>query len=86
MSKHGPVVIGVIIAVALIIFILLVPAGEAETRFHTVYADDVYIIIVDMRTGVEYIRTPRGGITALIDSYGNPVLYPGFDAREDRTL
>ena len=83
-----PVIIGAIIVAVLILCILMIPTGEPDqsTRFRTIYADDVYIIIVDQRTGVEYIRDVRGGICPLIDSYGSPVLYPGFDAREDRPV
>lgn len=62
------------------------PAGTLASRFKVVYDDSAYRVIVDMRTGVEYIWTPRGGICALLDSYGNPVLYPAFDAREDRPV
>lgn len=62
------------------------PAGTLASRFKVVYDDSAYRVIVDQRTGVEYIWTPRGGICALIDSYGNPVLYPAYDAREDRPV
>ena len=42
-------------------------------------------IYVDVQTGVEYVRF-RGGnaIAPLINSYGAPLIYPGFDGREDR--
>ena len=71
--------------------ILVLRAGEIDddlpaSRFKLIYDDAQYRVIVDQRTGVEYIRDVRGGICALIDSYGNPVLYPGFDAREDRPV
>lgn len=70
--------------------ILVLRAGEIDdlpaSRFKLIYDDAQYRIIVDQRTGVEYIRDARGGICVLIDSYGNPVLYPGFDAREDRPV
>lgn len=71
--------------------ILVLRAGEIDddlpsSRFKTVYDDAQYRIVVDQRTGVEYIQTTRGGICVLIDSYGNPALYPGYDAREDRPV
>lgn len=40
-------------------------------------------IYADLQTGVEWIQ--RGGAFApAVDSYGRPLLWPGFDAREDR--
>ena len=43
--------------------------------------DDIYVY-ADMQTGVEYVFAPRGGVCPLIDSNGDPYLFPGFDARE----
>lgn len=40
-------------------------------------------IYVDKHTGVEYVSV-YGDIEMLVDSYGNPLLYPAFDAREDK--
>ena len=42
-----------------------------------------YTILVDMETGVEYVCFFNSG-SVLVDSYGNPILYPAFDAREDK--
>lgn len=55
-------------------------------RFEVVAEYDDCKILVDTETGVEYAR--RLGyncLSVLLDSYGNPLLFPGFDAREDRT-
>lgn len=72
---------------------LLCGCGHADTdtldghgkRFQTIYTDQRWNlnVLVDMETGVEYIRFTNR-IQPLIDSYGNPLLYPGFDAREDK--
>ena len=67
------------------IFSLLCSCGgeEKTDRFLKVadYADcEIY---VDKLTGVEYVS--RGNTLApLFNSYGAPLIYPGFDAREDR--
>lgn len=40
-------------------------------------------VYVDLQTGAEYVE--RGGAFApLIDSFGQPIIFSGFDAREDR--
>ena len=43
-----------------------------------------FYVFVDTETGVEYIYSYDCGICPLIDSNGDPYLFPGFDAREDR--
>lgn len=40
-------------------------------------------VYVDLQTGVEWIRQGSAFAPA-IDSYGRPLIWPGFDAREDR--
>ena len=59
-----------------------------DKRFKEVYSDLDYYIVVDMDTGVEYAVSDgphnQGTFTMLCDSYGNPYIYPAFDAREDR--
>lgn len=56
-------------------------------RFEVIYKDTVCYVVVDTETGVEYAvsrGTYNGGnFTMLCDSYGNPYVFPGFDARED---
>lgn len=61
---------------------------EHDERFKEIYRDFGYYIVVDMDTGVEYVVSNgsynRGTFTMLCDSYGNPYVYPAFDAREDK--
>lgn len=52
-------------------------------RFELIEADSQYSVYVDMDTGVEYVKFNTGA-AAIIDSYGNPYIYPAFDAREDK--
>lgn len=40
-------------------------------------------VYVDLQTGVEWIQRGEAFAPA-IDSYGRPLLWPAFDAREDR--
>ena len=58
------------------------PDGHGK-RFQTIYTDWNLNVLVDMETGVEYMRFANR-IQPLIDSYGKPYLYPAFDAREDK--
>lgn len=73
---------------ALLLFVVLLcscaSAKHDSDRLKLVdRVDDIYVY-ADMQTGVEYVFAPRGGICPLIDSYGAPLVFPGFDAREDR--
>lgn len=48
---------------------------------------NVYLhVVVDTKTGVEYVWSARGFMCPIIDSYGNPYIYPAFDAREDKVV
>lgn len=54
-----------------------------DKRFVIIESRIDYEVLVDTETGVEYFKVYHGGFTPLIDSYGNPYVFPGFDARED---
>lgn len=85
-----------LIAILLLLALLLCGCGKSVfavkehhgKRFETVEEYDDCKILVDMETGVEYASMHCGwygdGIASLLDSYGNPLIYPGFDAREDK--
>ena len=55
-----------------------------DGRMMLIYNDGFASIYVDTKTGVEYFSRSGGGTCVMIDSYGNPYIYPAFDAREDR--
>jgi len=68
--------------------LLLASCKEQEDsgRFLVVEGSELttgeFSVIVDSRSGVEYIV--RGNeVEPLIDSYGQPMIYSAFDARED---
>ena len=77
-----------VVALILLLFVilaLLCSCGKEQLpeRFLKVaeYADcEIY---VDLQTGVEYVS--RGNtLSPMFNSYGAPLIYPGFDGREDR--
>lgn len=84
LKKH----ILIFLLVFIVVFLLLSEMSthniqEQPARFMKVadYADCQ--IYVDLQTGVEYVG--RGNTLApLFNSYGAPLIYHGFDAREDR--
>lgn len=77
----------IVLTILLLFFIvvLLCSCGKEQLpdRFLKVaeYADcEIY---VDIQTGVEYVS--RGNtLSPMFNSYGAPLIYPGFDGREDR--
>ena len=80
------------IVTALLIFTivtLLSSCGQPDTkhiqmnRFMLVETYEDSSIYVDTCTGVEY-ACYNGKLTLLLDSYGRPLVWPAFDAREDR--
>lgn len=82
---------GIILLALLAIIIILCGCGkkpEESTRFLVIVSEPGYTVMVDTETGVEYAvsrGTYNGGnFTMLCDSYGNPYVFPGFDAREDK--
>lgn len=52
-------------------------------RFEVIHKQDYIWVYVDTETGVEWVWGDKTFVP-IIDSYGNPYIYPGFDAREDR--
>lgn len=77
-----------VIALILLLFVilsLLCSCGKEQlpNRFMKVADYNDCQIYVDLQTGVEYVS--RGNTLApLFNSYGAPLVYHGFDAREDR--
>lgn len=71
---------------ALLLFVvLLCSCGKKQLpdRFMKVADYNDCQIYVDTQTGVEYVS--RGNTLApLFSSYGSPLVFPGFDAKEDR--
>ena len=78
-------VIALILLLFLILSLLCSCGSEAMTqRFMMIedYADCQ--IYVDLQTGVEYVSKSGHELAPLFNSYGAPLVYHGFDAREDR--
>ena len=78
-----------IIAIVLLLFFivaLLSSCGKKKlpARFMKIADYSDCQVYVDTQTGVEYVGNRAGGISPLIDTYGAPLIFHGFDAREDR--
>ncbi|WP_432663648.1 DUF6440 family protein [Wukongibacter baidiensis] len=61
-----------------LIFYRLNKAGESG-RFRVVYKQNSlphYRIVVDTKTGVNYLLSYNSGLTVLLDQYGKPVITP----------
>lgn len=90
MNKHEVRILAVVAFVVLII-VFLSSCGSPDTprveadRFMLVEIYDDSAIYVDTQTGVEY-ASYNNKLTILFDSYGNPLVWPAFDAREDRII
>lgn len=90
MKKAIAIILTIITVFAISAF--LSGCGHADTdaldghgkRFVKIEENKVGSVYVDTETGVEWLW--RGfTFVPIIDSYGNPYIYPAFDAREDRT-
>ena len=88
MNKHEARILAVLVFTILII-VFLSSCGSPDTkrieedRFMAVETYEDSVIYVDKRTGVEY-ASYNGNLAVMFDSYGNPLVWPAFDAREDR--
>ena len=88
MNKHEIRILAVLVFTILII-VFLSSCGSPDTkriemdRFMLVEEYNDSAIYVDTCTGVEY-ASYNGNLTILFDSYGRPLVWPAFDAREDK--
>ena len=54
--------------------------GKAEAgnyRLRTLETGASYVIYVDTRTGVQYMRVHRGGACVMVDAEGKPLIWEG---------
>lgn len=88
-DKDAGRVIVMVLLILGIVALLCNCCGKPDTkrvemdRFMLVEEYDDSAIYVDTCTGVEY-ACYNGKLTVLFDSYGRPLVWPAFDAREDR--
>ena len=63
--------------------------SKEPTTFMVIEQYGTFYTVVDSDTGVMYSvsngKHNRGTLTLLLNADGTPKLFPGFDAREDRT-
>ena len=77
------VIVMVLLIFAIVALLCSCGGEELPDRFMKVADYNDCQIYVDTQTGVEYVS--RGNTLApLFNSYGAPLVFPGFDAREDR--
>jgi len=57
--------------------------GLSGKRFEVIHKQDFIWVYVDTETGVEWVWGDKTFVP-IIDSYGNPYIYPAYDAREDK--
>lgn len=46
-----------------------------DNRLKIIYKDANRTIVVDNKTGVQYLRCYQGGIVVMVDENGNPLIY-----------
>ena len=75
-----------VIAITMLILLTLALCGcvkaEAEARNRRLWVLDVcsgyYEIYVVKLTGVQYLRTYKGGVCVMVDAEGKPLIWEGY--------
>ena len=73
-----------VIAITILILLTLALCGcgkaEADTyRLRTLETGAAYVIYVDNLTGVQYLRTYKGGVCVMVDAEGRPLIWEGAE-------
>lgn len=66
-----------VIIVTLLLFGCHRESSNEKKRFTFIESDDGYYIFVDTETNVMYVQFYGGGITALLNADGTPILWNG---------
>ena len=71
-----------VIAITILTLLTLALCGcekaEAGTyRLRRLETDSSYVIYVDSLTGVQYLRTYKGGVCVMVDAEGRPLIWEG---------
>jgi hypothetical protein len=53
-------------------------AGAGNRRLWLLDAGTMYDIYVDNLTGIQYLRTYRGGVCVMVDVEGKPLIWEGY--------
>lgn len=73
-----------VIAITILILLTLALCGctKAEASNHRLRTLDtglMYEIYVDNLTGVQYLRTYKGGVCVMVDAEGKPLIWEGAE-------
>ena len=72
----------VIIMLVVLLSVSLCGCGKAEAGNRRLWVLDVspgyYEIYVDKLTGVQYLRTYKGGVCVMVDTEGKPLIWDGY--------
>lgn len=55
-----------------------VKAEAGNRRLWVLDAGTMYEIYVDNLTGIQYLRTHRGGVCVMVDAEGRPLIWEGY--------
>ena len=71
-----------VIAITILTLLTLALCGctKAEAsnhRLRTLDAGSMYEIYVDNLTGIQYLRTYKGGVCVMVDAEGKPLIWEG---------
>ena len=73
-----------VIAITILTLLILALSGcgkaEAGTyRLRTLETGALYTIYVDNLTGIQYLRTYKGGVCVMVDAEGKPLIWEGAE-------
>lgn len=72
----------VIIMLVVLLSVSLCGCGKAEAGNRRLWVLDAspryYEIYVDNLTGVQYLRTYKGGVCVMVDTEGKPLIWEGY--------
>jgi hypothetical protein len=73
-----------VIAITILTLLTLALCGcrkaEAGTyRLRTLETGATYVIYVDNLTGIQYLRTYKGGVCVMVDAEGRPLIWEGAE-------
>lgn len=72
----------VIIMLVVLLSVSLCGCGKAEAGNRRLWVLDAspryYEIYVDNLTGVQYLRTYKGGVCVMVDTEGKPLIWDGY--------
>lgn len=68
------------ITILTLLTLALCGCGKAEAgtyRLRTLETGAAYVIYVDNLTGIQYLRTCKGGVCVMVDAEGKPLIWEG---------